>query len=142
MLNANMIDSNLEEKLKKIEDGKEMAVILSSKKEVVHGYYSTKKPMIPTVISEIRYKDKYYPATQIARIISENNYDSNLKELDLVPYSIFSSSYPNEQGLEFKLLIVGNVNAQDVKELLEDKWEMGAKTSLNLELDKQVGSIF
>jgi hypothetical protein len=142
MLNPNMIDSDLEEKLKKIEDGKEMAVILSSKKEVVHGYYSTKKPMVPTVTAEIRYKDKYYPATQIARMISEKNYDSDIKELDLVPYSIFSSSYPNEQGLEFRLIVVGKVNAQEITDLLEEKWKKNAKTNLNLELERQFGDIF
>jgi hypothetical protein len=50
----NIIDFDLDEKIKKIVKEKDMAVVLSSLNEIVHGYYSTEKKKSLTSIDQIR----------------------------------------------------------------------------------------
>ena len=141
----NIIDSDLGQKIKKISQEKDketdMAIVLYSLKEIIHGYYSTKEPNIPTTIAQIKYNNKDYCPIDIVRMI-DKDYISNLEKNGLVPFSAFGSLYPNSQGLDFKMFIFGDVKfekVQEIEDIIEQRWEKNARSKLNLALLVQYG---
>lgn len=137
----NIIDSDLGEKIKRIVKEKDMAIVLSSLNETVHGYYSTNKQKSLTRIGQIRYNNQDFAPVLIARMMGEKDYSDKLEQEGLTPFCTFNSEYKNKQGLEFRLIVVGDIEfdkVQNITDLLEERWKKNTKYSMNLGLDKQL----
>lgn len=142
MLYPNIITSDLEKKLDKIVDGENMVVILSSLKEMLHGYYSKEKSESPTTIPYIKYNNEEISATSITKIMGGRHSAYELGKMGLTPFSFFSSFNTNGQGLDYRLLIAGDIKwdkVQEIRELLENDRKEHTGYDMDLELRIQAG---
>ncbi len=142
MLYPNIITSDLEGELDKIAGEENMVVILSSLTEILHGYYSKEKSESPTTIPYIRYNNEEISAPSIAEIMGGKYYPYELGKMGLTPFSFFSSFDTNGQGLDYRLLIAGDIKWDKVKEitkLLENDRKEHTGYSMNLRLETKAG---
>jgi hypothetical protein len=134
----NFIDSELEKKITKIGGEKEIAVILSSGKGMVSGFYSTDRPQILTYLPQIKYRGKTLWAENIARNMNEA-LESNSSAIDFLnqfnPFVLFGSDKPTTKGFLFQLLIAGDIpdyKKTDIMDLIDEAWQQRVGYSLSI----------
>jgi hypothetical protein len=125
----NFFDSELESYIKEIMGDTEIAIVLSSNYDKVHGYYPTAKTDENQKEPEFLYKGRNYQSKYVAHLMAKRDI---LELQKFWPYFLFNSMKPTKSGEIYRLLIAINLAPEQMsgtessigqlREIIEQRW--------------------